>query len=115
MDANQLKRLEILENRLHDHIEHYAQNNKTLALLQQRMDYFINRFEDHDQVEKEYNKRVDAHLEAMSHFDVDKAKELVDGYRGVLTIKNVLLGLAAVAVAMATIGAFFVTIIRAIK
>jgi len=115
MDDFQLKRLEVMEDRLHDHIEHYSQNNKTLALLSQRMDYFISRFDEHDKKEVEYNKLVDEHLKRMAQFDIDKAKELVEGYRGIMSIRNILLGLAAVAVAIGTLGAATVGVIHVLK
>lgn len=115
MDEYQLKRLEVLEDRLHDHIEHYAQNNKTLALLSQRMDYFIKKFEEHDENEAKYNSAVDAHFKKLASLDLDKATELVEGYKGVMSLRNILLGLAAVAVACGTVGAAIVGIIHVIK
>lgn len=115
MDEHQLKRLEILEERLHDHIEHYASNNKTLALLQQRMDYFIQRFEKHDEKEVEYNKRVDEHLSRLATIDIDQAKTILDGYRSILTMRNLVIGLAAFAVAVGTVGAFVISLIKYLK
>ncbi len=115
MDEYQLKRMELLENRLHDHIEHYASNNKTLALLSQRMDYFIQKFEEHDRKEIEYNKAVDGYFKKLQTFDLDRAAELVDGYKGVMTLRNILLGLAAIAIATGTIGAAIIGIIHVIR
>ena len=115
MDEYQIKRLEVLEDRLHDHIEHYAQNNKTLALLSQRMDYFINKFDEHDRKEVEYNKLLDQYFKKLSDLDLDKATELVNGYKGVMSLRNVLLGLAALAVAVGTLGAAIVGALHVIK
>ena len=115
MDEHQLKRLELIEQRLQDHIEHYAQNNKTLALLQQRMDYFIQRFEKHDVNEIEYNKKIEAHFDRMAKLDVNKLSEVVENYRGVVSARNMLLGLAGIIVAISTIGAGFATFIHYIR
>ena len=102
------KRLEMLEDRMHDHLVHYSNNNKTLALLSQRMDYFIQKFEEHDENEAKYNAAVDEHFKKLAALDIDKATELVDGYKGVMTVRNILLGLAAIAVGVGTLGAAIV-------
>lgn len=119
MDEHQIKRLELLEERLHDHIEHYASNNKTLALLSQRMDSFSVSFSQHDLKEVEYQKKIDAHftkmdelIQKLTAMDIDAAKQLVSGYKGILSIKNIVVGLAAVTVGLAALGGSILWLFR---
>ena len=110
MDEHLLKRMELLENRLHEHIEHYAQNNKTLALLAQRMDIFTVQFSSHDIKELEYQKKIDEHLTKMGELiehiktiDIDATKKVVEGYKGMVTFKGFILALAAISAGTAAI------------
>jgi hypothetical protein len=103
MDEHLLKRMELLEDRLHTHLEHYSTNNKTLALLAQRMDMFATQFAAHDVKEVEYQLKIDQHLGKMSELvenirsiDVETAKKVVDGYKGLLTFKGFIISLAAI-------------------
>lgn len=103
MDEHLLKRMELLENRLHEHIEHYAQNNKTLALLAQRMDLFASQFAAHDIKEMQYQNKIDEHLSKMGELiehiksiDIESTKKLVEGYKGLLSFKGFILSLAAI-------------------
>ena len=102
--------MELLENRLHEHIEHYAQNNKTLALLAQRMDIFTVQFSSHDIKELEYQKKIDEHLTKMGELiehiktiDIDATKKVVEGYKGMVTFKGFILALAAISAGTAAI------------
>lgn len=108
MDEHQIHRLEILEDRFHEHVEHYAQNNKTLALLLQR-------FEQHDEIEQEYQRKVNEQLERLASLDVGKACEVIESYRGIMTIRTIVIGIAGVMAAFGTIGAALIGIFHVIR
>ena len=108
MDEHQLRRLEVLEDRFHEHVEHYAQNNKTLALLLQR-------FEKHDEIEQEYQKRVNEQLDKIAKLDVTKACNVIETYNSFLSFKSIIIGFGAVIAAFGIIGSAIVGILHVIR
>jgi uncharacterized coiled-coil protein SlyX len=115
MDEHQLHRLELLEDRLHEHIEHYAANNKQLALLTQRMEQFGEDFKHHDACERVYQKKVDDSLQRISELDLIKAKEIVEAYTGIMSFRSIIVGLAGVGIAVGTLGAGILGLIHIIR
>jgi len=126
MEDFHVKRLELLEERLHDHIEHYMQNNRALAELakavavqSERMDSLVRLFTEHDKEEDKYQQRVDEHLDKLGaivdrigSLDIAKTRDAVDTYRGVLSVKSLIIGLSAVVVAIGVIGTGIIWIVR---
>jgi uncharacterized coiled-coil protein SlyX len=112
MDEHQLKRLELLESKLHEHIEHYANNNKALAILAQRMEDFNSMFTHHQMSEEIYQQRVDEHIKVfeaivskLERLDLDSMKGVLDSYHGLLSVRSLLTGVASVLIAIGSIGA----------
>lgn len=120
------KRLELLEERLHDHIEHYMQNNRALAELakavavqSERQDSMIKMFGAHAENEEKYQTKVDEHLEKLSGLvdnirtlDVAKTRDAVNTYSGILSVRSLIVGLGAVVVAVGAIGTGIIWVIK---
>lgn len=110
-----VQRITDLECRFNEHMVIYANNGKELARLAERMDAFIDKFEKHDEAEMIYHNKVSDSLERLSKLDMDSAIDMVNGYRGILTVKNIIKGLSALLLAIGAIGASVVWIIRSVN
>jgi hypothetical protein len=120
------RRMELLEERLHDHIEHYLQNNRALSELSrgvavqgERLESLFGLFNKHIENEEKYQGRIDEHLDklgvivsSLNGIDVAKTRDVVDTYRGLSSVRGLVVGLGAVMLALGTIGTGIIWIVK---
>lgn len=93
----------------------------TLKLLADKLEDFGNKFTMHDAKEIEYQKKVDAHLEAQTTLskltgdDVQALKDIAQGYAGMSAMRKMILGLASLIIAIGAVVGGFIGLIKAIK
>lgn len=118
--------MELLEERLHDHIEHYLKNNKALyelsrgvAVQGERLESLFSLFNKHVENEERYQGRIDEHLDklgvivsSLNGIDVAKTRDVVDTYRGLSSVRSIVVGIGAVMLALGTIGTGIIWVVK---
>lgn len=102
------------------HEEMYATYNgvsQTISGVGREVKELAERFDKHDEKEKEYQQRVDEYLKQtqLSAKDIQSLREVIEGYTAMGTLKKMVIGFAAFCVAVGTIVGSIVGITRLLK